>query len=175
LTNLEAEEGMNLDIPEAPAYTENAMKGGGTMACVIKETGDYYPLSVLFQDSGMEIAPSHTPPAGLVKMWRLEDGGALLAAVTLEIRDGAAVLGRLGVRPDCQRQGYGKLLQKVVFEEARKMGLTELWGCAKVPDYYCRLGWERQDWDRSPRIAAPCENCPRRGKTCFPTVIRIQL
>jgi len=147
------------------------------LSYVVKEAGDYYPLSVLFRDSGMEIEPSHTPPEGLVKMWRLEDAdsGALLAAVTLEIRDGAAVLGRLGVRPDCRRRGYGKLLQKVVFGEARKLGLTELWGCAKVPDYYCRLGWERREWDGSPRIAAPCGSCPRRGKTCFPTVIRMQL
>lgn len=152
-------------------------RGRDAMAHVVREADDYYPLSLLFRDSGMEIEPSHTPPEGLVKMWRLEDGdnGALLAAVTLERRDGAAVLGRLGVRPDCQRRGYGKLLQGVVFREARGMGLTELWGCAKVPDYYCRLGWERRDWDASPRIAVPCQNCPRRGKACFPAVIRIGL
>ena len=104
---------------------------------VIKETEDYYPLSVLFHESGMEIEISETPPEGMVKMWRMEN---------------------------------------VVFDVARKMGIKELWGSAKVPDYYYRLGWERMDRDTSPQVAAAsCHTCSRRGKQCFPQVIRMIL
>lgn len=140
----------------------------------IQETNDFYPLSLLFRDSGMEIQPSHEPPAGLIKMWRLEDAGTgeLLAAVTMETRDGVPVLGDLGVRPDLQRTGCGKLLQEVVFDEARRMGIRTLWGSAKVPDYYCRLGWERVDWDSAPRIAVNCDGCTRRGDTCHPAILK---
>ena len=143
----------------------------------IRETTDFYPLSVLFHDCGMEIEITHDSPLGAVKMWRLEDRetGELLAAVTMEIRDGVYVLGSLGVRPDQQRTGYGKIMQNVVFDEARKMGLSELWGSAKVPDYYYPIGWKRMDWDSSPRIAVHCHDCSHRGKTCFPEILKIEL
>ena len=145
---------------------------------VIKETEDYYPLSVLFHESGMEIEISETPPEGMVKMWRMEDAatGELIAAVTLQIRDSVYTLGDLAVRQDHRNKGYGKIMQNVVFDEARKMGIKELWGSTKVPDYYYRLGWERMDRDTSPQVAAAsCHTCSRRGKQCFPQVIRMIL
>lgn len=37
-------------------------------------------------------------------------------------------------------------MQKVVFDEARKMGVTEIWGSAKVPDCYYHLGWEKMNY-----------------------------
>ena len=59
-----------------------------------------------------------------------------------------------------------------MFEAAREMGVKELWGSAKVPDYYYRLGWERMDWDTSQQVAVNCHACSRRGKECFPQIIR---
>lgn len=147
------------------------------LSYVIKETNNYYPLSVLFHESGMEIEVSETPPAGMVKMWRMEDAatGELIAAVTLQIRDHVYTLGDLAVRQDHRSEGYGKIMQSVVFEAAREMGVKELWGSAKVPDYYYRLGWERMDWDTSPQVAVNCHTCSRRGKECFPQIIRMTL
>lgn len=144
---------------------------------VIRETRDFYPLSVLCHESGMEIEPGGTPPDGTVKMWRMEDPetGELIAAVTLQIRDHVYVLGTLAVRRDRRNQGLGKAMQAFVFEEARKMGIKEIWGSAKVPDYYYRLGWERMDWDASPRVGLSCQTCVRRGRECFPAIIKMTL
>ncbi|MDO5423673.1 MAG: L-serine ammonia-lyase, iron-sulfur-dependent, subunit alpha [Eubacteriales bacterium] len=66
----------------------------------LKETDEYYPLSVLFHESGMEIEVSDIPPEGMVKMWRLEDKetGEVIAAVTLQIRDHVYTPGDLAVR-----------------------------------------------------------------------------
>jgi len=148
-----------------------------SLSYVIKETEEYYPLSVLFHESGMEIEISEAPPEGIVKMWRLEnrETGELIAAATLQIRDQVYTLGDLAVREDHRGEGYGKLIQEVVFDAARKIGIKEIWGSAKVPDYYYRLGWQKMDWDGSPKVAVNCHNCGRRGKTCFPAIIRMAL
>lgn len=143
----------------------------------IEETKDFYPLSVLCHESGMEVEIGRTPPEGTVKMWQMRDTktGELIAAVTLQIRDHVYVLGTLAVRQDRRNEGLGRAMQAAVFEEARKMGIQELWGSAKVPDYYCRLGWERMDWDASPKVGACCQSCGRRGRECFPAIIKITL
>lgn len=125
----------------------------------------------------MDIEISKTPPNGTVKMWRMEDAesGELIAAVTLQIRDHVYVLGTLAVRADRRNEGLGKAMQAVVFEEARKMGIKEIWGSAKVPAYYCHLGWKRMDWDSSPKVGASCQTCVRRGRECFPAIIKMTL
>ncbi|MCD8116995.1 MAG: GNAT family N-acetyltransferase [Oscillospiraceae bacterium] len=144
---------------------------------IIQETEQYYPLSVLFHDSGMEIEVSDTPPSGMVKMWRMDDAesGELISAATLQIRDGVYTLGDIAVREDHRSEGLGKRMQKVVFDEARSMGVKELWGSAKVPDYYYRLGWKKMDWDSSPKVGVNCHTCTRRGKSCFPAIIKMDL
>ena len=49
----------------------------------IRETQDFYPLSLLYQESGLEVTPGHTPPQGTLSMLRCEDSetGELVAAV----------------------------------------------------------------------------------------------
>lgn len=141
---------------------------------VIRETEDYYPLSVLFDSLDMKIKVSETAPAGTVKMWRMDDAstGELMAATTLQIRDGVYVLGQLGVDKPYQSSGYGSVLQDLLFSEAKKMGITELWCNAKFPEYYYRFGWEKMDWDKSPKVSTMCEGCESRGKTCFSAKLR---
>ena len=108
---------------------------------VIKETDDFYSLAQFFSENGLETSIQKTTPEGIVKMWRLEhsESGELIAAATLQMRSDVHTLGDLAVREDFRGQGFGKLMQKLVFEEARKLGITELWGNAKVPAYYLKL------------------------------------
>ena len=49
----------------------------------IRKTQDFYPLSLLYQESGLEVTPGHTPPQGTLSMLRCEDSetGELVAAV----------------------------------------------------------------------------------------------
>ena len=147
------------------------------LSYVISETENFYPLSVLCHESGMEIEIGENPPDGTIKMWRMDDvkTGELIASVTLQIRDHVYTLGTLAVRQDRRNEGFGKAMQAVVFEEARRIGIKEIWGSAKVPDYYYRLGWERMDWDTSPKVGVSCQSCASRGRQCFPAIIKMAL
>lgn len=64
----------------------------------IRETQDFYPLSLLYQESGLEVTPGHTPPQGTLSMLRCEDSetGELVAAATLQHRAGHFRSGSLG-------------------------------------------------------------------------------
>ena len=52
----------------------------------------------------------------------------------------------------------GENLIKTVEHELRCQGVDKLWGCAKVPDYYTRLGWKLFDGKEKPVIS--------NGQTC---------
>lgn len=144
---------------------------------VISETKDFLALSTLFAESGMGVKIEERMPARIIKMWRMDDPrtGMLMAASTLEVRDGAYSLGDIAVRSDLHRMGYGRIMQRVVFEEAKKRGIKELWACAKEPDYYLKCGWKKMEWDASPNIAVYCTECGKRGTVCHPEIMKYTL
>ncbi|MBR2731438.1 MAG: GNAT family N-acetyltransferase [Clostridia bacterium] len=144
---------------------------------IITETEDFYPLSVLFHENGVGISITDRAPEKIVKMWRMDDPqtDTLLAASTLEVRDGVYTLGDIAVRGDLQGKGYGKVMQDVVFDEARRLGVKELWVCAKEPTFYEHLGWEIVPWDEAPNVAVNCTACGKRGTLCMPEIMRKML
>ncbi len=144
---------------------------------IIRETEDFLSLSTLFSQSGMGVRIEDRKPERVIRMWRMDDAvtGSLMAASTLEVRDGVYSLGDIAVRADLQRKGYGRIMQKVVFDEARRRGITELWACAKEPAYYMQCGWEKMPWDESPDIAVYCTSCGKRGTLCHPEIMKYTL
>ncbi|MCR5523778.1 MAG: GNAT family N-acetyltransferase [Clostridia bacterium] len=144
---------------------------------IIRETGDFLALSTLFSESGMGVRIEDRVPERIIKMWRMDDPstGRLMAAATLEMRDGVYSLGDIAVRADLHRRGYGRIMQKTVFDEARKRGIKELWACAKEPDYYLKCGWRKMVWDESPDIAVYCTTCGKRGTLCHPEIMKYTL
>lgn len=144
---------------------------------IINETEDFLSLSTLFHESGMGVAIEDRAPDRIIKMWRMDDPltGELMAAATLEIRDGVYSLGDIAVRNGLHRRGYGRVMQKVVFSEARKRGIRELWACAKEPAYYLHSGWEKMNWEDSPNIAVYCTSCGKRGTLCHPEIMKYTL
>ncbi len=144
---------------------------------IIRETDDFLTLSTLFSESGMGVKIEDRAPERIIKMWRMDDKetGELMAASTLEIRGGVYSLGDIAVRKDLFNNGYGKVMQQVVFSEARALGVKEIWACAKEPDYYRRCGWKTMDWDSSPKIAVYCSDCGKRGKQCRPEIMKYSL
>ncbi|MBO4342644.1 MAG: GNAT family N-acetyltransferase [Clostridia bacterium] len=144
---------------------------------IIRETEDFLSLSTLFHESGMGVTIEERKPERIIKMWRMDsrETGELMAASTLEIRGGVYCLGDIAVRNDLHRKGYGRIMQKTVFEEAAKRNIKELWACAKEPEYYRRCGWEKTDWDSSPDIAVYCSICEKRGTVCRPEIMKYTL
>ncbi len=144
---------------------------------IIRETEDFLALSTLFHESGMGVAIEDRVPERVIRMWRVDDPetGALMAASTLEVRDGVYSLGDIAVRADLHHTGYGRVMQQVVFDEAKKRGIKELWACAKEPAYYLHCGWEKMDWDTAPNIAVYCTTCGKRGTLCHPEIMRYTL
>ena len=89
----------------------------------IQETQDFYPLSLLYQERGLEVTPSHTPPQGTLFMLRCEDSetGELAAAATLQRRAGHFVLAHLAVASHLQGSGLGSQLLASAERHARQL------------------------------------------------------
>ena len=64
----------------------------------------------------------------------------------------------------------GENLIKTVEHGLRCHGVDKLWGCAKVPDYYTRLGWKLFDGKEKP-VISNCQTCRQFGNICFPEII----
>ncbi len=144
---------------------------------IIRETVDFLSLSTLFHESGMGVNIEERMPDRVIKMWRMDNAltGELMAAATLEIRDGVYSLGDIAVRNGVQSKGYGKIMQSVVFDEAKRLGAEELWACAKEPEYYIHCGWQSMEWEGSPNIAVYCSTCGKRGTVCHPRLMKYTL
>ena len=81
----------------------------------ISETEDYYPISVLCNECGLEVEPSKEAPDHNLKMWKCEDEdtGELLAAAVAGYRDGCYVLEQLAVKKEYRNEHLGeKMLQR---------------------------------------------------------------
>lgn len=141
---------------------------------IIKETDDYYPLSVLLNSSGLGIDIQNDNPPGIIKMWRLEEknSGELAGTIILQNRAGVPCLGGLAVKEKYRNDGCGAILQEVLFSETKMMGIKELWTCAKTPEYYFRFGWEEMDWNSSPNISIWCPKCPKYNSSCMPKKLK---
>lgn len=144
---------------------------------IIYETDEFDPPTYFFNQCELEMKPGSPKPDGVVKMWRMEDQqtNELLGADILEIRDSVYTLADLGVREDQRNKGYGRELQRIVFDEAKNLGVKELWGTAKIPTYYYPLGWEKVEWDIAPKIAIKCDGCKQRGAECQPVILKYKL
>jgi N-acetylglutamate synthase-like GNAT family acetyltransferase len=141
----------------------------------ITETADYYALTVLFKECGLDIKVEERPPEGVLKMWRCTVGkGELLAGAVLQFKDGRYVLKDLAVKDGWRKEGIGKAMMRTVLKEAKACGAKEIWGCAKVPEYYTGKGWQIVPDEGAP-VISDCQNCEQYLKVCFPRIIRKKL
>ena len=141
----------------------------------ILETKEFRLLGVLFRACGLEIDDLTSPPVGTLKMWRCEDeSGALLGGANLKCLKGCYILDNLAVREDHRNGGIGRQLMDTVLEEAGARGAKEIWGCAKVPEYYLSKGWSSVPPDKTPEIFH-CQTCGQFGVSCFPVIIKKEL
>ena len=141
----------------------------------ITETSDYYALTVLFKACGLDVTVEEQPPEGVLKMWRCTAGeGELLGGAVLQYKDGRYILKDLAVKDGWRREGIGKALMRTVLKEAKICGAKEIWGCAKVPEYYTAKGWETVP-DADAPVISDCQQCEQYLKICFPQIIRKEI
>ena len=141
----------------------------------IEETTEYYPLTVLFKESGLDVKIESESPQGVLKMWACFDkDGELLGGSVLQEKNGRFILKDLAVKDGYRRAGIGKSLMETALDEAKNLGAEEIWGCAKVPEYYTAKGWVIVPDESAPEIS-DCQSCEQYLKVCFPRIIRKQL
>ena len=142
----------------------------------IDRTDDYLALSEMFHENGLEIDVEETPPEGTLAMWSCveEETGKLLAGSVLQMRSGVFVLADLAVIEECRGEGLGLKMMDIALKEAGALGAEEIWGCAKVPGFYLKRGWEEMDRMTSPDISK-CQSCDLFNVSCFPSIIRKDL
>ena len=142
----------------------------------IEKTDDYLSLSRMFHENGLEIEVEETPPEGTLAMWSCvdEDTGELAAGSVLQMRSGVFVLADLAVNEEYRGTGLGLTMMNIAIKEAKGMGAEEIWGCAKIPEFYLRKGWREMDRMTSPEISK-CQRCLQFNETCFPSIIRLEL
>ncbi|MBO4881840.1 MAG: GNAT family N-acetyltransferase [Firmicutes bacterium] len=141
-----------------------------------RETEDHLALSRLFKNSGLDVKVTAEIPDGVLKMWRCIDDetGELLGGSVLQQKDGRYILKDLAVKDGYRREGIGKALMKKALEEAESLGAEEIWGCAKVPEYYTAKGWSIVPDEDAP-VISDCQQCEQYLSVCFPRIIRKQL
>lgn len=138
----------------------------------ITETDDFRPLSQFYHDNGLEVEIGEAPE-GTLKNWRCEEPetGKLLAAATLQKRDGCYVLADLAVCEEKRKTGLGSRLLGIAEEEVIELGGREMWLVGKVPEFYKQFGWTEMNKDESPDISK-CQTCDDFGSTCFPSIMK---
>lgn len=143
------------------------------MTKTIKETKDYGRLSAFYEENGLEIEVSETAPEGTLKHWKYEDEDTekLLAAATLQKRDGCYVLADLAVTEELRGTGMGKELLQIAEDEAKALGAEEMWLVGKVPDFYKKFDWKEVERETAPDISI-CQSCEDFGTTCFPSIMK---
>ncbi len=67
----------------------------------------------------------------------------------------------LAVRDENQREGIGKALVQACIDEARDLGLREVFALTYVPEFFEKIGFRLVDKHTLPRkIWTDCVNCP---------------
>jgi amino-acid N-acetyltransferase len=109
----------------------------------------------------------------------LEDdqtGSSLMGVSALAISwEDLAEIRSLAVSEKHQRQGLGSKLVETCLEEARILGLKQVFALSYVPDFFKKMGFKEVEKSVLPhKIWADCLRCPK-FPDCDETALMIQL
>lgn len=112
-----------------------------------------------------ESHPHDLNPANQCFLFFLD--GRPIGVVRLDAREKSRGVVRLvGILPELQRQGHGRVLGELIEAEARRRGMTKLGLNARqdAVGFYERLGWALEIWDPSEleSFAADCTQMTKR-------------
>lgn len=91
--------------------------------------------------------------------------GAIVASAGLKIYSTElAEVGGLAVRDDQQGQGLGRALVETLLNDARALGLNQVFGLTRKPLFFLRLGFRMAEKEEFPlKVWADCARCPRQN------------
>jgi len=90
--------------------------------------------------------------------------GAIVGTASLKVYSTQlAEIAGLAVRDDQQGRGVGRALVESVVDDARALGLTQVFGLTRKPVFFLRLGWRAAEKEQFPlKVWADCARCPRQ-------------
>jgi amino-acid N-acetyltransferase len=91
-------------------------------------------------------------------------GGAIVGTASLKVYSiQLAEIAGLAVRDDQQGRGVGRALVESVLDDARALGLTQVFGLTRKPVFFLRLGFHVVEKQQFPlKVWADCARCPRQ-------------
>ena len=90
--------------------------------------------------------------------------GAIVGTASLKVYSTQlAEIAALAVRDDQQGRGVGRALVEWVLDDARALGLTQVFGLTRKPMFFLRLGFRAAEKEQFPlKVWADCARCPRQ-------------
>ena len=141
----------------------------------ISETKDYHQLIDLFIENGLEFSKEKpVEDYAIVKCWKAEENGALIAGCMLIKREGHYRLEGIAVKKDYRNSKIGSELLKYVLDYIKEHNADSLYLVAKVPTFYKKHGFKAISREQAP-IDVKCFCCPQYQNGCFPEIMKISI
>jgi len=102
--------------------------------------------------------------------------GAIVGTASLKVYSTSlAEIAALAVRDDQQGRGVGRALVESVIDDARALGLREVFGLTRKPMFFLRLGFRATEKEQFPlKVWADCARCPRQD-ACDEVAVALKL
>jgi N-acetylglutamate synthase-like GNAT family acetyltransferase len=102
--------------------------------------------------------------------------GAIVGTASLKVYSTSlAEIAALAVRDDQQGRGVGRALVESVVDDARALGLKEIFGLTRKPMFFLRLGFRAAEKEQFPlKVWADCARCPRQD-ACDEVAVALSL
>ena len=142
---------------------------------IMKQTDEYDRLVEYMKPFGLEFNGEKDLETEILKCWKvIQEPDFLVGGVILSLRKGEYYISGIAVDPPMRRFGIGRLLMNKAIKEVRDRGGDRIYLCAKVPEFFSSLGFERIEWDEASELFG-CGNCEQRGVSCFPVAMKLEL
>ena len=136
----------------------------------VRRSDDFAAARELAREAQLEVSADAREPLAL---WGAYDGERLIGVVTLAAEGDLPIVEWVAVRDGYRRRGVAGRLLAALEEEARRRGHGPLWATARAPAFFAAAGYEIVDsGEVRERLLADCRDCPQRGLTCRPEVVR---
>ncbi len=136
---------------------------------VLRRTEDLKEMAELGRKAGLEL---EGPLKGVVLAFGCYSGSRLVGCASLQSIDDQLFLEYVAVDEAFRNRGIGAAVVRMVEEEARSRGLTEMWAKARLPAFYEHVGYRvYEGTSHGPKSIAECQACPQYHTTCRPALV----